>query len=86
MNRVNDPERIRAAVATLERDRTEARSLFAPHTLAPVAGDPGVFPRSRTFRWLLRHPIGRWVGSAVITAGLAKIPLGRLFVPRLLRG
>ncbi len=35
------------------------------------------FPRSKTFRWLLTHPVGRWLGSAVLTGALYQFLFGR---------
>ena len=74
------------AVATLASNRAEARALFGAHSAAMPIGEAGAFPRSKTFRWLLRHPIGRWVGSAVITGALARIPLGKFVATRLFLG
>ena len=75
------------AVATLASNRAEARALFGANSAAmPIGGEAGAFPRSKTFRWLLRHPIGRWVGSAVITGALARIPLGKFVAARLFLG
>jgi hypothetical protein len=40
-----------------------------------VGGRSSGFPRSKTIRWLLTHPIGRWLGSALVTGVLLRLPL-----------
>ena len=67
-----------AAIEALELDRAEIRALFGPNRTAMPGGGADAFPRSQTIRWLLRRPIGRWVGSAFMTTVLARFPLGRL--------
>jgi hypothetical protein len=85
MTALHTQARTLAAVATLESDRAEARTLFGTQGRAAPADAADSFPRSRTFRWLLGHPLGRWVGSAVITGVLARLPLGRFVGSWLLR-
>jgi hypothetical protein len=70
--------RAQAAIEALELDRAEISALFGPNQTAMPGGGVDAFPRSQTVRWLLRHPIGRWVGSAFMTTVLARFPLGRL--------
>jgi len=70
--------RAEAAIEALERDRSEIRALFGPGRAAMLDGGAVAFPRSQTVRWLLRHPIGRWAGSALVTTVLSRFPLGRL--------
>ena len=74
----DDITRAQAAVLTLEHTRAEARALLMPQGLTGGGGRSSGFPRSKTFRWLLSHPVGRWLGSAVITGALARLPLVRL--------
>lgn len=78
MNGVTAPSRAREAIEVLEMNRAEVRALLAPVRGPAVDAATDVFPRSQTIRWLLRHPIGRWVGSAFMTTVLARFPLGRL--------
>jgi hypothetical protein len=75
-NRI-DSTRALAAVQTLEHTRAEARALFMPHHTAEAAIKSTAFPRSRTFRWLLTsHPVGRSLGSALVTFALSRLPIG----------
>jgi hypothetical protein len=67
--------RVQAAVLTMEHTRAEARALFMPQGPKGGGGRSSGFPRSKTFRWLLTHPLGRWLGSAVITGTLLRLPL-----------
>jgi hypothetical protein len=69
-----DITRARAAVLTMERTRAEARALLIPHRPKEGGSPLSTFPRSRTFRWLLTHPIGRWLGSALVTGALLRLP------------
>ena len=86
MKTVTSQARVLAAVATLKSNRTEARALLRAHPGATSTGAMGAFPRSRTFRWVLGHPVGRWIISAVMIAVVSRIPLASDTVPRLLRG
>lgn len=74
----NDITRAQAAVATMAHTRAEARALLMPHGAKGAHGQLNEFPRSKTFRWLLTHPVGRWLGSALMTGALSRLPLGRL--------
>jgi hypothetical protein len=82
-NRI-DSTRALAAVRTLEDTRAEARALFTPHHAEPrhtedADGKSSPFPRSRTFQWLLtRHPVGRSLGSVLVTFALSRLPIGLL--------
>jgi hypothetical protein len=67
--------RAQAAVLTMERTRAEARALLVPQGPQGGGGRSSGFPRSKTFRWLLTHPVGRWLGSAVLTGTLSRLPL-----------
>ena len=71
----DDMTRAQAAVLTLEHTRAEARALLMPQEPNGVDGRSRGFPRSNTIRWLLTHPIGRWLGSALVTGVLARLPL-----------
>jgi hypothetical protein len=74
-----DSVRALAAMRSLEHTRAEARALFMPARTQVAAGRSSAFPRSRTFRWLLRsQPVGRSLGSALITLALSRLPLGLL--------
>jgi len=77
-NRI-DSMRALAAVRTLDHTRAEARALFMPHHTEDADGKSGAFPRSRTFRWLLTsHPVGRSLGSALVSLALSRLPIGLL--------
>jgi hypothetical protein len=67
--------RAQAAVLTMEHTRAEARALFMPQGPKGGGGGSSRFPRSKTIRWLLTHPVGRWLGSAVITGTLLRLPV-----------
>jgi len=64
----------------------EARVLLGVQSPATSDGESGTFPRSRTVRWLLRHPLGRWIGSAVLATVVARLPFGRFLSAHLLSG
>jgi hypothetical protein len=68
--------RLKAAFATLERNRSEIRARFMP---AEITGDTDApaFPRSTTFRWLLAAVTNRSLISAALQTVLARYPLGR---------
>ena len=69
--------RTRAVLGDMQRTRDELRALFEPYG-SPIDGKPhSVFPRSRTFRWLLNHPIGRLTTSALVSGVLSRLPIGR---------
>ena len=70
-----DITRARAAILTLEHTRAEFRRLLMPLVLKGAGGRSSRFPRSKTIRWLLAHPVGRWLGSAVLTGVLARLRL-----------
>jgi len=64
-------------VLTMAHTRAEARALFMPRGTKGAHGQLSEFPRSKTFRWLLTHPVGRWLGSALMTGALSRLPLAR---------
>ena len=69
-----DMRRAQAAVLIMEHTRAEVRALLLPQAPTEGGSRSGGFPRSKTFRWLLSHPVGRWLGSAVITGALVRLP------------
>jgi len=71
----DDMTRAQAAVLTLEHTRAEARALLMPQETNGMGGQSSGFPRSKTIRWMLSHPIGRWLGSALVTGVLLRLPL-----------
>jgi hypothetical protein len=73
----NDITRAQAAVRTMEHNRAEARALLKPHRAEGAGGQPNAFPRSKTFRWLLTHPVGRSLSSALLSGALSRLPIGR---------
>ena len=80
----NDLTRAQAAVRTMEHTRAEARALLMPHRCRGPDGQSSAFPRSKTFRWLLSQPVGRWFGSALLTVAISRLPLGRFLATALL--
>lgn len=78
MRKHEDITRAHAAVRTLRETRAEARDLFMPRRMEEFGGRSGAFPRSKTFRWLLTHPVGRSLGSALLTGALSRLPMRRL--------
>jgi hypothetical protein len=86
-NRI-DSVRAQAAVRTLENTRAQARVLFMPRHTEVADRQSSAFPRSRTFRWLLTsRPMGRSLGSVLVTLALSRLPIGwliskALFHPR----
>jgi hypothetical protein len=65
------PEALASAelAAAMARTRDELRHLIDPG----AAAEPGSFPRSRTLRWILGHPLGRWLGTAMLTQALSRL-------------
>jgi hypothetical protein len=61
---------LRAAAArlTLERDREELRQSLA----GPAGRSAAGFPRSATFRWVLRHLSVRSLASTALTAAMVR--------------
>lgn len=76
--------RAQAAVRTLEQTRAEARALLMPHRTEGL-GQWSAFPRSKTFRWLLTDPVGRSLGSALLTGALSRLPIGQFIGKALFR-
>ena len=79
--------RAQAAMQTMADTRAEFSRLFASHENTGADACLSEFPRSKTFRWLMNHPIGRSLRSALVLGALARLPLGRLigtWIPRLL--
>jgi hypothetical protein len=81
----NDVSRAQAAVLTMVQTRAEARALLMPHGTKGADGQLSEFPRSKTFRWLLTQPVGRWLGAALLTGALSRLPLGLLIGTWILR-
>ena len=70
----DDITRAQAAVLAMEQTRAEARALLMPQGPNAEGDRSSGFPRSKTFRWLLTHPVARSLGSAVITGTLLRLP------------
>lgn len=66
-----------AVIVEMQRTRDELQSLFLPTDTAIEGVSRRVYPRSRTFRWMLNHPLGRLAGSALISGALSRLPIGR---------
>ena len=71
----DDITRAQAAVLAMEQTRAEARALLMPQGPNAEGDRSSGFPRSKTIRWMLSHPIGRWLGSALVTGVLLRLPL-----------
>jgi hypothetical protein len=81
MNALTQEERrtrTRIAIDTLERTRAELRVILQSDRLREQRIDPNVFPRSRTLRWALDHPLRRLIGSGFLTGTLSRLLLARL--------
>jgi hypothetical protein len=72
----NNTTRAQAAVRTLEHTRAEARALLMPRRTEGF-GRSSAFPLGKTFRWLLTDPVGRLLGSALLTGALSRLRIGR---------
>jgi len=81
----NDITRAQAAVQTLEHTRAELRAILMPHSTECASDQSSAFPRSKTFRWLLSHPVARSLGSTLLTRALSRLPIGRFVGKTLFR-
>jgi uncharacterized membrane protein YqjE len=72
------PEGVRSqdAVSTMERTRAELRCIFQSDQQMQTV-PPDTFPRSKTFRWALSHPLSRLFGSGGLNGTVARILLAR---------
>ncbi len=70
--------RAQDAIRVMQDTRAELRAILAPGGELPAQFDANEFPRSKTLRWMLTHPLGRWLGSALLARALIRLPLGRL--------
>ena len=75
--------RAEAALLTLERTRAQLSALCEAPSHGEAAAEAGRFPRSATFRWLLSHPVARWVGSVALSLLLGRLPAGPMIAKRL---
>ena len=64
--------RAQSAILIMAQNRAEARSLFMP-SAREADGELRSFPRSKTFRWLLGKPLGRWIGIASLASQLSRL-------------
>jgi len=74
-----------AVILEMQRTRDELHTLFLPQEQSIKGEGRSVFPRSRTLRWLLSHPLGRWAGSTLLSGALSRLPIWR-FVARWVLG
>ncbi len=68
----DDFVRAQLAIQTMAQPRAQTRALFMPSP-KQADGELHCFPRSKTFRWLLGVPLGRWIGIASLTSGLSRL-------------
>jgi hypothetical protein len=64
------------AISTMECTRAELRCIFQsgqPMQTVP----PDTFPRSKTLRWALSHPLSRLFGSGTLNGTVARVLLAR---------
>jgi hypothetical protein len=77
--------RAQAAVLTLAHTRAEARALLMSHGTLGANGQSSQFPRSKIIRWLLTHPVGGWLGSALLRSASLRLPLGPFIRTRIIK-
>jgi hypothetical protein len=58
--------RTQAALVALERTRAELRMIFEPDQTEAQTIEPNTFPRSKTFRWAMSHPVSRLFGGGTL--------------------
>jgi uncharacterized membrane protein YqjE len=63
-------------VSTLEQTRAQLRAILRSEEPAQAI-PPDTFPRSRTFRWALSHPIRRLLGSGTLNGVVTRVLLAR---------
>lgn len=68
----DDFVRAQLAIQTLAQTRAQARALFM-RSAKQADGESRSFPRSKTFRWLLCNPLGRWIEIASLTSKLSRL-------------
>ncbi len=67
-----------ALLARMDVSRSAYRSRYAKAEEYPTTDDVGAFPRSRTFRFILRHPYYASLGVAAALALVPRKPLGKV--------
>lgn len=67
--------RTQAALVAMERTRAELRSIFKPEQEQAQTIAPNTFPRSRTFRWALSHPLSRLFSGGTLGGTLTRMLL-----------
>ena len=65
--------RSESTVVTMEDTRAQLRSLLLPGERRLGADGRPAFPRSRTVRWIVSQPLGRWVRSALLTEMFSRL-------------
>jgi hypothetical protein len=76
--------RTQLAIATLALTRAELRIIFQSDRQREQMIEPNAFPRSRTFRWALTHPLRRWFRSGTLQGTVARLLLARFIGSRML--
>lgn len=66
-----------STAAAWQKDRALLAARLAPDGAAATDGVADTFPRSQTLRWLLAKPLRGWLGSALLTGALSRLPVGR---------
>ena len=75
--------RTQLAIATMALTRAELRIIFQSDLQREQALEPDAFPRSKTFRWALRHPLRQWFGSGTLQGTVARLVLARFIGSRM---
>ena len=68
--------RTQAAMVAMERTRAELRTLFQSDQQNPAI-EPDTFPRSKTLRWALNHPLRHWFGAGTLSGTVTRMLLAK---------
>lgn len=66
-----------ALLTRMDASRNSYRARLVKRERHPMVDDGGVFPRSRTFRFIARHPYYASMGMVAALALIPRRPLGR---------
>ena len=83
MMQIDRQDRTQAAIGAMELTRAQLRILLQTDRQRMQMIAPNTFPRSKTFRWALTHPLRQWFRSGTLQGTLARIVIARLIGSRL---